>query len=388
MPDGHSAVTPRLPIDRISIAVVCILAVLAGLALATNWRPSGEAGPPIERSNHPGSSESPGAESGLPAPPDAWSELFLRDLERGPINAADIVAWSGGYYALGYANDYSGISTAWLSTDGRSWMQVDAPFLVADLAEVTTCRGGILAAAGNASGETSGFFSVDGRAWQPVLLPEVALARPNTLAANSHAALAISSGRSGEILYASDCATWQPVAPPAPGMNVQALVSYADGFVALGTTNGDTREAVAWQSVDGREWQDAAIEAHEGDDFVYVRAGAHGLIALSGTPGDPTSITFWTSSDGSRWSVGSNPLRRQWGNFIGDGARLVGYGRVTGDGDIEEWVTSIDGTRWVELKLNGDIKAVLSGQARPFLLRDSLLFSDFHGSWLGVPGPD
>lgn len=76
-----------------------------------------------------------------------------------------------------------------------------------------------------------------------------------------------------------------------------------------------------------------------------------------------------------RQSVGSEFKslgRRAW-TFRSDGRRILGFGRQSADGLIEQWTNSTVDAVWVPLRLQGELNEVDSGQAQPFLLAGSVL---------------
>jgi len=366
---------------RIVATATAAVGVLA-LALAVNWprsedllaSPTGPSMPTASVSTLPG------------ATMEVWAQLEIRRLVSSPVDVHTLARWSRGFLALGYNADYTRLSTLWSSPDGRQWTQLSPPYPDAARAAATPCGDGVLVLTGDDDGGISGWFSRDGLTWVPspvdrVALPPLGLDR-SVLSGGPTGALALSEAEPASLVRTTDCVSWGNLTVSADASDgIEAVAAFGGGSIALGQTRG--RVAVGWWSGDGERWERIRLSAHEGDEFVYIRAGREGLVALSKTPGDPSTVTFWTSADGSDWLVSPNPLFREWGRYIGDGGRLVGYGSFTGPGEIKQWISSTDGVDWSPLLLTGDVGPVESGQARPFLVTDGILFSDFEGSLLG-----
>lgn len=354
----------------------------------------------------PTASPTPSGLSGTvpPISTAAWSSLTVQPLAGAPLQATTVVPWTGGYVAVGQASA-GAPARAWLSRDGRGWIQLpDATF---DLDQAaggngpvvrggTMCRNGVLVMTEDASGGNVLWFSSDGFSWSKVDLSGLAAVTP---AGNADGAIAVTNVG---LQFSSDCTTWQSDVIFDPGATIRSLAAFGRGFVAVGDREDGpkpTYTPVAWWSADGREWSPAVITGRSLDGLALSRvyAGSSGLIATSTMPGvTPGMTSFFTSSDGQSWneSNADDPLGliasgqgtgSAAGQFAGDGTRLLAYGtQQRAVGPTEYWVSS-DGTHWTKLELSGAGAAplVADDQAQPFLMRDGIFFSGQAASWFG-----
>ncbi|HEX7472057.1 MAG TPA: hypothetical protein VF323_03170 [Candidatus Limnocylindrales bacterium] len=403
----RSTLSARIRPAFAAMAAVLIVAVGLGLGL----RPGGflsspgvspTAGASPTRSAPPSSaSASPTPTPSMPVPSGSvppisdstWTGLRLQALEGGPVNAQSVVAWSGGYLALGLAS-VQGELPAWISRDGRSWVELPAgTFGPATLALAAPCADGILVAVQSYSGQASVWHSTDGVTWTSRPSPPMRLARQTDLAGSATGVLAVLEGSPHPIGFSTDGVTWQEVSlPGSTTSSVGGVASFGTGFVAVGGVT-PAGLPVAWWSGDGLHWTLADVQGYPGTGFVDVRAAGGGLVALSSTAQVPGQALFWTSTSGRSWAPSTaNPLGilKQGpanasvnGLFSGDGTRLMVYGTLTPDIHTGYWV-SLNGTDWTKLALTGATAAAISGQATPFLLRDGVLFGYLGATWLGT----
>jgi hypothetical protein len=331
-----------------------------------------------------------------------WTGLRLEGLPSGPVSARSVVAWSGGYIALGPTSD-AGMLPAWVSHDGRSWVPLPGDtFGSATLALAAPCADGILVAVQTPTGQSAVWRSTDGATWTPSPAPLMRLSRDGDLVGGLGGAVAILQGSPYRIAFSADGVTWQTVSlPGSPALSVQGVAARGSGFVAVGDGGAPIGSPklgspVAWWSADGLHWTRATVEAHPGDGFFDVHAADNGLAALSTTGGTPGRTSFWTSPSGRNWMVGTaDPLGvlaegflagvpgSANGLFLGDGTRLLGYGVRAANRPTEYWVSQ-DSAHWTMLALSGASAAALAGGVAPFLLRDGVLFSGDQGSWFGT----
>ncbi len=376
------------------VGVVALLAV-AALGWSNTSRPS------TSDSHQPGftqpesplrptpvstQSESPLRPTPVSSPFD-WAALDVQRLAKGPPRVNSVIEFSKGYLALGWSADYLHTSAVWVSGDGRNWVSSTVLSGAPRRVRAARCGHGVLIASETSQGTITGNFSEDGFAWRPVAVPDVNLDPDSSIVGNDQGTVALLKGSPAQIAFSSDCESWRTALISTDALDSVAALSASDGrFVAVGGASPST--PVAWWSADGVTWSPAAVQARVGEAFVRVHRGSGRFVSISESHADglgSPAVSFWTSTDGRSWALGLNPLTRPWGFFLGDGVRLVAYGWLIGDGDLEEWLSSIDGEHWHKLRLQGDVDAVLSGQARPFLLRDGVLFSDYQGGWIGVP---
>jgi hypothetical protein len=311
----------------------------------------------------------------------------------GLASADSVVAWSGGYIALGKSGE--GLSLpAWVSRDGRRWVQLPVgTFGEPALAIAVPCADGVLVISESATGETTIWRSADGVTWTPGPSDHRLGVIVGTVAGNAVGTIAILGKPSpDEVVFSADGVAWQSVPlPGGPGVSVYAVAAFGSGFVAVGA--GTTGSPAAWWTDDGLTWRKAVVGSKVQGSFDSVRAGRDGLVAESRTGTVPGLTTFWTSRDGRTWAVSkADPLGTFRGGegegsanglFQGDGTRLLGYG-IRANSALAV-VVSIDATHWTKLVLSGD--AAGAADATPFLMRDGVLFVTDNGSWFGSPVP-
>ena len=395
------------PAFATAMAAVLIVAVALGLrpggflsSPGASPTPAASTTPTVPPSSGP---VSPAPTPGLPQPSGSvppisdspWTGLQLQVLDDGPVGPTSVVAWSGGYLALSSMNFFSTSVPAWLSRDGRQWVQLPpgtlgspGPFaLAAPLAD------GLIVAVTSDSADTTVWHSVDGTTWTSSPAPAMRLLDPRDLAGNANGVVAILQGLRGGLTFSPDGVTWQTVSlPGSSDYRVQAVTAFGTGFVAVGGVTS-AGLPVAWWSTDGSHWTLADVQGYPGTGFVDVRAAGSGLVALSSTAQVPGQALFWSSTSGRSWAPSTaNPLgilkagpanSSVNGMFAGDGTRIIVYGTLTPDIHTGYWV-SRNGTDWTKLALTGATAAAITGQATPFLLRDGVLFSYLRATWLGT----
>lgn len=352
-------------------------------------------------STEPAQTVTPPSGSMPPVSTAVWTGLQLQPLAGGPVGVSSVTAWAGGYLALG-RQDYPAPTAAWISRDGRSWVELPADtFGTPALAQAAPCADGIVVATGSYTGETTVWHSTDGTAWTSSPAPQMRLSRDGDLAGNATGVVAILADTPYGLAFSPNGTTWAVASLPGdPGASVQAVTAFGTGFVAVGDIGSTTGlgQAPAWWSADGLQWSLAGVQAGPGNAFFDVHAAASGLIALSHDGGVPGSTSFWTSREGWVWAISpADPLGNvasgalgpgsgSNGLFSGDGTRLIGYGIRTANESPEYW-TSLDGTHWTRLVLTGDSTATepTPGGVTPFLLRNGVLFVGDKESWFGIP---
>ncbi len=328
----------------------------------------------------------------------SWTSLHVVPLVGGPSGqTVSVTTWSGGYLALGQQSD-QGPLPAWISHDGRNWVELPAgTFGAAIVALAAPCGDSVVVATQSFAGETTVWHSTDGVNWTSSPSDPMRVNRDSDLAGDHTGAVAILNTSPYRIAFSSDGITWQTVSLPGnSSSSVQGVAAFGAGFVAVGEAGTTPNSPAAWWSADGLHWTAAAVQADPGDAFIDVHAASSGLVAISHDGYVPGRTTFWTSPDGRSWKVSTaDPLgvvgpgvaegAGANGLFVGDGTRLLGYGIRTAGGPTEDWI-SFDGTHWTRLALTGDTAAASGGDVIPFLLRDGVLFSgfgSFPGLWLG-----
>jgi len=396
-------------------AIATGLAAVAVVALVIAFRPGGLLAPvgatPSVGTPQPTASPTPApsasgslaptrtAAPSLPGgslPPistEPWSTLDLVPASGNP-QPAPVVAWSGGYLALGSDVVGFGPGAAWVSVDGRTWAQLpDATFGTPTSAAAAPAPDGVVVLTVREDGTAKAWHSTDGVTWTSSQASAPRALEAGDIAGSSNSIVVIDQGSPPGLERSTDGTSWQPVLlPGASTAIVTALTAFGSGFVAVGNDPSGQGSPVAWWSSDGLTWNLATVPSHPGDAFTEVHAGATGLIAMSQTNDVPGVTTFWTSPDGGRsWQPSDSPLGvgqqsegagNPNGQFTGDGTRLLGYG-IRADGQPTEYWTSTDATTWSKLTLTGDTAAANAGSVTPTLLRDGILFAGGDRAWFG-----
>jgi hypothetical protein len=180
-------------------------------------------------------------------------------------------------------------STVWSSTDGSAWESISDPgsfgapdqrFVVLGFAD--DGNGGLIAVGDAfASGSkvvATAWHSRDGRTWSPS-----AVDFPNNteMIGVAQRPGAIVSAGNGVAWFSRDGSSWTLVAlPNATGYMPRAVRSWAGGFAIVAISGGtDPRHTAAWVSADGKVWTqaEAPLAGFEVQDLV---AYGNGLVAV------------------------------------------------------------------------------------------------------------
>ncbi len=416
------------------LAVACAL-VLTGCAIAPLVQPTGVASPgspavsghvsdPSQAVPSPSGSSDPATEapatalpsaptatpgeSSLPSPApsatpsgDDWTTLDWAapgvvdptpaSPVPGDVLVAQVVAWQGGYVAVGCEAFDRGvkIGRVWRSPDGQRWQRtyVDGAEAPASLnAAAETCLMSVVATpsrlvALGPSGvrrwpdpksydsidpDTAVWTSPDGLTWHHRPLPDGfdGLTIQGTFAApalRGDQIVVLGRYRDGKraLIESDDAgATWRRVAVPTvdgQAVNFDDPVTTATGWLLTGTierpaSGGDGGEVdpVAWYSDDGVAWQRATIQSDpwpEGSYSERAWVGRSGLVWGAGNFG-----TDWmgslTSIDGRAWT--SADLPAQPFPVASDGTRILGWA-------WPGYVISDDGVHWRHLSETGAV---------------------------------
>ena len=297
----------------------------------------------------------------------------------------DVIAWDGGYVAVGslqYGSQPIDAPAAWWSSDGRSWtLGYVGP------REETASMGRLVAlprrlvALGTAgkqmctapgAGQTcqplpvATWTSTDGRSW--VRGPSVpSLAGASIVGLAVHDGRAIAVGDTGwthpGVWSSTDGTTWTREPLPASAFaqaHFGELAAFAGGLVVGGGVGGTPPSGgiianilsapAVWTSADGLTWQRASLgDTANAGQVEVLAAGSGGLVAVGPTPTGITSAV-WTSVDGRTWSRLSDPSVLP-GGIVSDGTTMVAQVYVTGD--RVTFSVSTDGTTWRPLGDSG-----------------------------------
>jgi hypothetical protein len=299
-----------------------------------------------------------------------------------------VVAWNGGYVAVGSFQNSRGGSQAeaWTSPDWRSWTRtfLDAPAAGDSGLNRVLAVGGRLVAVGT-SGEPACtgpagagqlcrpapvaiWTSLDGRRWEraanPAPLAGVAV---DAVAANGSLLVLAGNTDWGRpvILTSADGVVWSRASllgSPFAEAHFAGLAATPVSFVLTGSTGGrqptggvsgnNGSTPAAWLSADGLSWAPAAVDGateDSGDLVGQVFVGGAGLRAWAGH-----DASFgWSSRDGTRWSALPKPFGYPVVPRASDGRHIVGDSY--GDGGGEAFWVSADGVAWQPLAAVGAV---------------------------------
>jgi hypothetical protein len=227
--------------------------------------------------------------------------------------ATDVVAWDGGFVAIGeyWPDGYAGSAyepRIWRSDDGTAWTDVSDSLGRTDVALIGVAR---LPAGGVILVGTAG----DG------------IDEPEAVAWRS-----------------PDAETWTEIAVPF-GSDTTAGLGFAGGPIGIVALSG--RELWYSSSDDGADWQ-LVHEAPSGSHLIGASAGDEGFVVVSATPDEPEVVAL-ASGDGLTWYE-SDPLN------ISEAAPLGGDWLATTYDDAQSTITilrSANGLDWAtELDVN------------------------------------
>ena len=299
---------------------------------------------------------------------------------------ADVVAWAGGYVAVGqFQNTKGGLqAAAWVSTDWHTWART---FLAVPPAGDSAFWRVLPLGSGLVAVGTSGvqhcvppagegqvcdplpiglWTSADGRAWQQVPTPAgLAGAAIADMAAGAGGIVAVGDtgwNRPG-IWTSADGVAWHRESLPAKVFAKAHLVGIADAhgsWVLTGFTGGTKPVCcvsspgatipAAWFSADGLSWKAARVngaKAATGDQISRVFVGSDGLVARGGH----SNSYGWISPDGQHWSARPKPDGYIVWPDASDGNRIIGDSYV--DGDRQAFWVSTSGATWQPLAAAG-----------------------------------
>jgi hypothetical protein len=406
--------------SRQLLAAVAVVVVVVIVGIALTGRESSTGIPSISPSPNvslfpsstPPASPPPSTVSAEPTGPlasvpaisrTAWSGLSLAQLTSAP-EVSMVVPWARGYVAIEDSSS-AGQLGAWLSRDGRTWVQLPAgTFGLDDPTHDTfviggaACGNGVLIVGEDASGNETLWISSDGDTWRQEALPGTFSQVRETFIAGSQAG-AILAGENGPAVdVTTDCSTWRRVDLSGPATTqISAIAVFGTGYVALDSSSPAAgSQPHAWWSSDGINWSEATVHVAKGDDFSSVWAGAGGLLAESHLGGAPGLDSLWSSTDGHAWTkngpadpfgvrLSGEGVGDPAGSIVGDGTRFLAFGFPGDDQTTSfEFLASPDGAQWTPLTLQGDVPSRLADARWGFLMRDGVLISGDAGTWFGT----
>jgi hypothetical protein len=334
----------------------------------------------------------------------AWIGLDWRaPVELAPYESVfDVVAWGGGYVAVGQFQNTQGHgqAAAWFSADWHSWTRTLLDVPAAGDSEILRMLpvGSKLVAIGSSGAlhcvppegaaavcdplPTAIWTSADGHSWQgaptPAVLAGITVA--DVSAGPTGLLLVGDTGWAKPGIWTSaDGIAWTRESLPKDifaSPHFDAVASAFGGWVVTGFTGGSEPRCcvssgsnggtpAAWFSSDGTAWQTAIVKgatAAAGDEIGSVFVGAAGLVAWGGPS---KSSTGWISADGQVWTARPPSPDRDFIPRASDGRQIVGSSYVEGGQDL--FAVSTDGVVWQTLTDTGvtDQMPMWSGMGSP-----------------------
>lgn len=320
----------------------------------------------------------------------AWVGLdWQAPVELAPYESVfDVVAWGGGYVAVGQFQKPAGQgqAAAWFSSDWHSWTRtlLDVPAAGNSSILRVLPVGSNLVSIGSSGvlhcvppeGEgmvcdplpTAIWTSADGHSWKrtptPAALAGVTVA--DIAAGPSGLLLVGDTGWAKPGIWTSaDGVSWSRESLPkdvfasphfdavAPAFGGWVVTGYTGGSEPIccvsSGSNGGT--PAAWFSSDGTVWQTATVKgaaAATGQEISRVFVGAAGLVAWGGPS---KSSTGWISADGHVWTARPPSPDRDFIPRASDGGQIVGDSFAEGGQDL--FAVSTDGVVWQTLADTG-----------------------------------
>ncbi|XRQ04169.1 hypothetical protein ACN3XK_47440 [Actinomadura welshii] len=269
------------------------------------------------------------------------------------------------------------------TADARTWKADGTVPGPVESSGLTVAAGGGIAISGS-RGDDAYLHGVDLRTVPGAVRPERAV---TSLAAVPGRSVAVGSTNGAAAVWtAPDGRAWQRARFPAAAGRLTDAVHGGEGWLAVGSTSGDSPAPLAMTSQDGATWEKAAfpggpppVAAASGPSgYVAVGAGAAWHSAdlkawrrtgLDGAPADVTAAggtyvavggkgrapAVWTSADGAKWTAAELPGGLATGPLTGvaaHGGVLVAIGS-----DGAPLVSADGGTTWTAHGLGGDLNA-------------------------------
>jgi hypothetical protein len=363
-----------------------VLAACSPSTVDSSVLPGGSASPPAVTTTPSPAAITPSQAMSASPSPSASATLSWAEMEfSGTVDG--VVAFGGEYVAVGTMDR---VPTAWTSSDGRSWEPHRVPYQAPDgdvagmpgpwMGNLVEHDGWLYAIGGYQGGGDAiwplGWRSQDGRTWEQIVSQNPFYTEGylvTGLVSGDPGLLALTRGfgsMSGGVWTWTPENSWADVTDALPGTSAGAEfydAGWADGrYVVVGQGNGgDGRDASAWTSTDGRNWEmnDEPYPWESNQDPLAVitavaPAPAGGWSAFLMAPGRAVGLY---SADARSWEV-TQDLVGTWSGHtwsvanVGD--RLIAVGGPD-DAPAGGWVlTSNDGRTWVESQRIDDARAV------------------------------
>jgi hypothetical protein len=403
---------PRFPRNSATQALLAIPA-LAGMALVVAFigadllvgAPHAASSDSVGPSGSAGASPNGAATTGTPSTPGAaWTSIEFTRVSSAPFGKAttsspSVVAWKGGYLAVGYSRDVEGQAGTfggWVSTDAMSWQRVPDGAFSADseFGAAAPCGSGAVVVV-NGSNNALAYYTNDGKTWtQTQTLDDGFMDYPPRLTGTDAGAAIVLGGFWGQtsLWYTGDCQTWNQVTLPqgaAPSITPMGVTTMNGGFLAYGALSPKDPAAAsigaAWWSVDGKNWTAKSLPASP--SLMYGASnGAAASLEAQFQPGMDT-VKWASSPDGATWQMApTTPVFvPTLGQAASDGRHIVVMGSVDGQPPFGLW-SSIDGAHWHSLAVYGDPGATDGdpGALDFFVLPDGVVRISAGGVWYGA----
>jgi hypothetical protein len=312
----------------------------------------------------------------------------------------DVVAWHGGYVAVGQGSGDGGtVDPVATSTDGVHWTTVDTGSSFSDYPIRLAATPSHLIAIGNLqlpAGCPQGagavctpaeaapvWTSTDARTWTRIDPQVFGAAYFGMIAAGPQGAVIEGQTVAGEprLWFSPDGARWQRVSLPSSFAQaiLDNVAATPQGFMAVGRVGQPDYGSggvggygvgvpAAWWSADGLTWQEESVQGVKaaGAKLDAIAVGANGLLATgSDDTNAPRSGAAWVSTDGKTWRRVSSESNPPCWDMTADGQHMVCIGDVPPTGSpstdsVAAWV-STDGLTWNRLSLLGDVNDLPAG---------------------------
>ncbi|MBI4570255.1 MAG: carboxypeptidase regulatory-like domain-containing protein, partial [Planctomycetes bacterium] len=269
---------------------------------------------------------------------------------------------SGKMWIQGGRTASGGLSDLWWSTDGKQWVQQQAPTWGSrnDHAMVTF-NGKLWVLAG--SNRSDVWSSVSGTAWAQETSSAAFGPRGGfgCVEFNNRIVVLAGAGPNGllsDIWSSTDGREWtleNPSVPWAPRWNFAAVVKEGTLFVLGGSDLGTTLYNDVWSTTDLKNWQreTATAEWLPRGGHTAVTLGSRIILVGGGKPQSGiTHADVWESTDSKSWSPVAPGTPWVGRGFVGAavlGEKLHVIGGDTGFGDRGDRWSSTDGANWTRV---------------------------------------
>lgn len=294
--------------------VASLLAALVGggCSPATTPNDSQSAAPTAQRTPGGVPSGSPLAPSETLKPAGTWTLVESIGLQGTLTYATDVVAWDGGFAAIGFHHpgpvpSEGRVPRLWTSPDGRTWRDQSpdlgrddiAFFGLASLGDellLVAAFGEPQPAPAGAAPSTLSWVSQDGAAWERI---DLGLPDGPDLRAMASGRIGLVVATNQELWTSADGRVWDKAVELPDGSQFQSVSAGDDGFVAFGqvtTTGAEAPLVIA--SGDGRTWHPARTEV---GTFVLDVDSLTGDWLATAYDDAPATISVWWSANGLDW---------------------------------------------------------------------------------------